>query len=187
MSGEKDITLYQRILGQDAEALEILYTRYEKLIYSFVYKMTQDSGLSEEVIQEVFLKLWRGHSPYNEERGRFSSWLLTMTRNTALDILRKRKKDPVYEYNENDVKEESGNDVMEIVEFKERSRIIKRAVSLLKDDQQKIIDLFYFKGLTQNKISQVTDLPLGTVKGRIRLALKHLKDYMDQEGGKSNV
>ncbi|WP_026694547.1 RNA polymerase sigma factor [Peribacillus kribbensis] len=177
----QDVQLYQRILQRDKNSLEMLYIRYEKLIYSFIYKMTQNPEICEEVIQEVFLKLWRNHSTYSEDKGKFSSWLLTLTRNTALDILRKRKKETPYEYIETEASEAAGESAEDLAEWKERGSLIRRAVSTLKDDQKRVIDLFYFKGLTQSKISEVTDLPLGTVKGRIRLALKHLKDFMDRE------
>ncbi|MCM3406026.1 RNA polymerase sigma factor [Cytobacillus oceanisediminis] len=183
MSEIKDAELYRSILQKDSKALELLYDRYEKLLFSFVYKMTHDPQLSEEVIQEVFMKLWKKHSNYSEDKGKFSSWLLTLTRNTALDVLRKQKPQESFEYKEYDSVNIDSNSPEEIVEWKERGKLIKRAVTKLKGEQQKMIDLFYFKGLSHQKISERTELPLGTVKGRLRLALKHLKTHIEKEGG----
>ncbi|MEK3855968.1 RNA polymerase sigma factor [Cytobacillus sp. FSL H8-0458] len=186
MSEIKDAELYRGILQKDSQALEKLYDRYEKLLYSFIYKMTQDPQLSEEIIQEVFMKLWRKHSSYSEDKGKFSSWLLTLTRNTALDVMRKQKPHESLEFKENDSISIDSKNPENIAEWKEQGNLVKRAVAKLKGDQQKMIDLFYYKGLTHQKISEQTELPLGTVKGRLRLALKHLRTHLEKEGGESN-
>ncbi|RLQ93114.1 RNA polymerase sigma factor [Falsibacillus albus] len=178
-----EIELYERVRQKHKPALEMLYDRYERLLFSFAYKMTGNAQLAEDVIQEVFIKLWKEHAPYSKEKGKFSSWLITLTRNTALDILRKQKSQESYEYMEKDslqVDEETPED---LAEWKEKRTIVRKAVADLKIDQQEIIDLFYFKGQTHKEISDSTGLPLGTVKGRIRLALKHLRSIMEKEGG----
>ncbi|TDL30687.1 sigma-70 family RNA polymerase sigma factor [Jeotgalibacillus sp. S-D1] len=183
MSEPHDIELYKRLVQQDKMALETLYNRYEKLIYSFSYRMTKDPKLAEEVVQEVFMKLWKTHAVYSEEKGKFSSWLLTMTRNMALDLIRKQSKRPTVEYEERDSLQEASETPEVMLEEKEQTRLVRRAVTKLKKDQQHIIELFYFQGLTHEKIADRTGLPLGTVKGRIRLALKHLKTHIHEEGG----
>jgi RNA polymerase sigma factor (sigma-70 family) len=180
----KDIDLYRKVVDdQDSSALRQLYRKYEKLIYSFTYKMTGDQEIAEEVIQEVFLKLWKKHAPYDHSKGKFSSWLLTMTRNTCLDSLRKRKKHESVEYMEQDSLQVSNETPADIVEWKEKGKAIQDCIRSLKEDQQRIVHLFYFKGLTQQSISKNTDTPLGTVKGRIRLALKHLHSCLKGKGG----
>ncbi|WP_433747203.1 RNA polymerase sigma factor [Falsibacillus pallidus] len=186
MSDTKDIELYTRMRQKDKSALEALYDKYEKLLYSFAYKMTGSQQHAEDVIQEVFIKLWREHAPYTNEKGKFSSWLITMTRNTALDVLRKQKNNQSFEYIENDSLQVDETTPEDMAEWKEKRTVIRSAVKSLKDDQQKIIDLFYFKGRTHKEISDSTGLPLGTVKGRIRLALKHLRTIIEKEGGGSN-
>lgn len=179
-----DIDLYQKVVHeQDSQALRQLYQKYEKLIYSFSYKMTQDQEVAEEAIQEVFLKLWKKHAPYDQSKGKFSSWLLTMTRNTCLDALRKRNRHETVEYIEKDTLRVSEETPADILEWKERGSTIQECVSALKEEQQEIVQLFYFNGLTQQAISKKTDTPLGTIKGRIRLALKHLKACLKGKGG----
>lgn len=186
MSEFSDKELYGRVLNKDALALELLYDRYEKLLYSFAYRMAGNQQLAEEVVQDVFVKLWKPHAPYSEEKGKFSSWIITLTRNTALDLLRKRKVETSLELIEKDALEATPATTEDLVEWKETGELVRNAVSTLKDEQKKMIDLFYFKGWTQQKIAEATAVPLGTVKGRLRLALKHLRTYIEREGGTPN-
>ncbi|MCA1055968.1 sigma-70 family RNA polymerase sigma factor [Rossellomorea aquimaris] len=180
----KDIDLYLKVINErDSAALRQLYRKYEKLVYSFSFKMTGNTEIAEEVIQEVFLKLWKEHAPYNQSKGKFSSWLLTMTRNACLDALRKRKRHETVEYIEKDSMQVTSETPADIVEWKEKGKAIQDCIRSLKEDQQRIVHLFYFKGLTQQSISKSTDTPLGTVKGRIRLALKHLHGCLKGKGG----
>lgn len=183
MFENEDKRLYVRVLNKDKQALEQLYEKYEKLLYSFSYRMTQDPALAEEVVQEVFIKLWRGIGAYDDSKGKFSSWLLTITRHTAIDLLRKRKRETTVELDDRDSIQSTENSVEDQVEWKEQGTALRKAVATLKEEQQKIIDLAYFKGLTQQKISSECNIPLGTVKGRLRLALKHIKTYLDSERG----
>lgn len=174
MEKTTDILLYTRINDQDKAALEQLYDRYEKILFSFLYKMLEDRDLAEEALQEVFIKIWRGKGVYDESKGKFTSWLFRIAQNTAIDLIRKRKKPSV-------PIEEAGHmasteaPVDEQVEWQEKKGQIETAVQRLSVEQQKMIDLFYFKGYTHETIADMCDIPLGTVKSRIRLALKKLK------------
>ncbi|WP_226670123.1 RNA polymerase sigma factor [Metabacillus litoralis] len=176
-----DASLYSKAMNKDRMAFETLYDRYEKLLYSFAYRLTNDPSLTEEVIQDVFLKLWNGTNVYEENKGKFSSWLLTVTRNKAIDEIRKRKRHTHEEMIDKDALVQDEDSVEEKVEWNEQKNKIKQAMSKLKDDQQQIIHLFYFKGLSQQHIADQCELPLGTVKGRIRIALKHLRKMLDME------
>ncbi|AQQ53281.1 RNA polymerase sigma factor [Planococcus lenghuensis] len=183
MERVSDTQLYQRIQAQDREALEQLYDRYEKILFSFLVKMTADPNLAEEAMQEVFIKIWRGVGKYDESKGKFTSWLFTMSRNAAIDLIRKRKQGQVSI-------EESGELISheplmdEKIEWKEKKKSIETAVRSLSKEQQQMIQLFYFKGYTHEKIAESCGLPLGTVKSRIRLALVKLKKTLGhlQEG-----
>lgn len=186
MIEKDDAALYARVRNKDRIAFETLYDRYEKLLYSFAFQFTNESALTEEVIQDVFLKLWNGTSEYDVNKGKFSSWLLTVTRNKAIDETRKRKRHTYEDILEKDSLVQDEASVEEKVEWSEQKSRIHRAMSRLNNDQQQVIDLFYFKGLNQQKISDQCEIPLGTVKGRIRIALKHLRKILNQEGGSSN-
>ncbi|WP_088006961.1 RNA polymerase sigma factor [Indiicoccus explosivorum] len=169
-----DTQLYSQIQARDRAALEQLYDRYERILFSFLVKMTADRELAEEALQEVFIKLWKGTGVFDEGKGTFSSWLFTMTRNTALDLLRKRKQAAV-------PLEEAGElvngdaSVIEEVEWQEKRKQIEAAVLKLSAEQREMIQLFYFKGYTHETIAEMSGVPLGTVKSRIRLALGKLK------------
>ncbi|KIL52786.1 RNA polymerase sigma factor [Jeotgalibacillus campisalis] len=171
----QDMDLYDRMVTGDQKAFESLYTKYEKLIYSFAYRMTQNHSAAEEVVQEVFLKLWKQHAQYIEGKGKFSSWLLTITRNSSMDLLSKQTKHQHVEYGEHDSPADTASAPEEVAENKEQSRIIQKAVAHLNKEQQTVIRLHYLNGMSHEKISSDTGVPLGTVKSRIRLALKHLK------------
>lgn len=180
MSKLSDNDLYERIRERDREALELLYDRYERLLYSFAYRMTKDQQIAEEIMQDVFMKIWqgKGSAVYQKDKGSLSSWLLTITRNASIDVIRRRK--PEVEWDPRDSKEETTG-VEEQVELKESNEELEQAIALLSEEQQKIVRLFYFQGLSQRKIAESCDIPLGTVKGRIRLALKKLKEHLSRE------
>lgn len=181
-----DEELYERIRAKDSQALEALYDKYERLVYSFAYRMMQDAQRAEDIVQDVFSRLWREHAPFEATKGKFSSWLLTMTRNRCLDVIRKSAKQQEVGLFEQDADETSDtlNDSPEqAVEWKEKRERIREALSHLKEDQRKIVELFYFHGYSQDRISRDLDIPLGTVKGRIRLALQHLRKRLEPERG----
>ena len=183
-----DAQLYVRLRAKDQSALEELYDRYERLVYSFAYRMTQNAQMAEDTVQEVFIKLWKEHAPYTEDKGKFSSWLLTMTRNTSLDALRKKGKQQevgLLDKDAEQIKVPIEEMPEQMLEWKEKGAVLQKAISRLKVDQRTIVELFYFNGLSQESISSKLDIPLGTVKSRIRLALQHLRIHLGSERGMS--
>lgn len=183
MTGLDDARLYEKVVSQDRDDFELLYDRYEKLVFSFAYRLASNRTIAEEVTQDVFLKLWNGQAVYQEGKGKFSSWLLTITRNKAIDELRRLKRHDHEPMLEKDALVEQAESTELEIEWKEKREEISQAISNLSEEQQVIIELFYFKGYSQQKIADHCKLPLGTVKGRIRLALKHLKGSIEREGG----
>lgn len=183
MDSQNDVLLYQKLRQKDQSSLESLYDRYEKLVYSFAYRMTGGTSLSEDIVQEVFMKLWYGKSEYDPGKGKFASWLLTVTRYTAIDYLRKAKKEDTLEMEERDSLQADEKLIEDEILWQEEKALIHRMINKLSEEQQKIIHLFYFKGLSQQQISDSCNIPLGTVKGRIRLALNHLKNQLEGERG----
>ncbi|WP_223701610.1 RNA polymerase sigma factor [Sutcliffiella deserti] len=178
----KDSLLYERIRSKDKEALEELYDRYEKVLYSFLIKVTGDEEIAEEAIQDVFMKLWQGSTgSYDSTKGKFSSWLFTVARNKALDIIRKKARAKSISIDEVEPFLSSDDSPEQQTEWKEEQEKIRKAVSTLSDEQKKMVHYMYFKGYTQQKIAELTGTPLGTVKGRLRLALKKLKRTLIEE------
>ncbi|RDB33157.1 RNA polymerase sigma factor [Exiguobacterium sp. RIT594] len=177
MHTQSDESLYHQMRSGDEQALEVLYDKYERLLFSFAHRFTNNDRLSEEVIQEVWMKIWNGRVDFNTDKGKFSSWILTITRNAALDCLRREKRQPTIEVEERD----GGYDepVERTVIQRETATEVRDAVNELKPDQQELIELVYFKGLTQQQISEQLNLPLGTVKTRIRSAIQALRKLLD--------
>lgn len=177
MHTQSDESLYHQMRGGDEVALETLYDKYERLLFSFAHRFTNNDRLSEEVIQEVWMKIWNGRVDFNTEKGKFSSWILTITRNAALDCLRREKRQPTIEIEERD----GGFDepVERTVMQRETASEVREAVQELKPEQQELIELVYFNGLTQQQISDQLELPLGTVKTRIRSAIQALRKLLE--------
>lgn len=174
----RDLELYQRLMNKDKQAFELIYDKYEKLLYSFVIKLSGDQILAEEVLQEVFIKVWTQKAVYDQTKGKFSSWIVTVTRYTAIDLIRKNKRHHLSLTEDRDLPEAGTDKTEDIVEWEEKGREIRQAVKHLSEEQKQMVNLFYFKGLSQQEIANQTSVPLGTVKGRIRLALKHLKKQL---------
>lgn len=182
---DHDLLLYQKILDGDKQALEEIYDKYEKLLFSFAYKTCGQKEMAEEILQEVFIKVWTQKATYDESKGKFSSWIMTITRYTSIDTVRK-KENHNYSLEERDSIHQENPSAENLAEWREQGKLVRNAIKELTKDQGKIIELFYFKGLTQREIAQKCDLSLGTVKGRIRLALKHLRKELsniDEKGG----
>jgi RNA polymerase sigma-70 factor (ECF subfamily) len=150
--------------------------------------MTQNAQMAEDTVQEVFIKLWKEHAPYTENKGKFSSWLLTMTRNTSLDALRKKGKQQevgLLDKDAEQIKVPIEEMPEQMLEWKEKGTVLRKAINRLKVEQRTIVELFYFHGLSQESISVKLDIPLGTVKSRVRLALQHLRKHLETERGMS--
>ncbi|MCE5008511.1 RNA polymerase sigma factor [Staphylococcus equorum] len=175
MVDEKD--LYKMVLEtNDSKSLEILYDRYESLLFNLAYKITQDVQSSEEVLQDVFMKIWNKKAIFNPEKGKLSTWLITLCRNRSIDAIRK-KKNIESQFDE----DFQGIQTDSLPEYdllsKEVSEEINKRISFLNKDQQKIISLFYYKGLSQQEIASKLNIPLGTVKSRMRVSIQHLNNY----------
>ncbi|OXS79202.1 RNA polymerase sigma factor [Domibacillus enclensis] len=179
---EQDFELYERIQAADKQALETLYERYEKLLFSFALRMTGRRDLSEEIVQDVFMKIWTKPNLYDRSKGKFSSWLLTVTRNASIDSMR-RKNEQTEALDERDSLKSNEPAVEDLVQWKEEGTVLRHAIAQLAEEQREMIELFYFKGLSQRAIAEERNIPLGTVKGRIRLALKHLKGHLSTGKG----
>ena len=145
----------------------------------------EDITLYKNVVKQDrhAFELWHGTSVYQKRKGKFSSWLLSITRNKTIDEIRRLKRHDHEPMLEKDALVEEVGSTELAIEWKEKRKEIREAIAELSVKQQEIIDLFYFKGYSQQKIADHCELPLGTVKGRIRLALKHLKGLIGQEGG----
>lgn len=173
-----DATLVNRLLHKDVAAFEQLYNRHSRIVYSLVLRILQQAGTAEEVVQDVFLQLWRNAARYDAARGPFVPWLLTLARNRALDHLRlkserqRRKEDQTEELPPVTVAPEYEKQLDE----KRRAERVRALLGVLSPQQRRAIELAYFQGLSHTEIAETLKEPLGTVKSWIRNGLLRLKE-----------
>lgn len=169
--------LVSLLKNSDKQAFEYLYDRYSGALCSIVFKMINNHELAEDILQESFVKIWNNFSSYDSSKGRLFTWMLNITRNLTIDTVRSKsyKKQTKIQSSENIVNYASNN-------VNENDRFdglgIRKKVALLKEDQKRIIDLAYFEGFTQEEISKKLDIPLGTVKTRMRTAILVLRKIL---------
>lgn len=174
-----DEQLMDRLAGPEVEAaLSTLYGRYNRTVFGMGLKLLGDRSLAEELVQEVFLKVWRSSHTFDPSRGSFSTWLYRVMRSVALDLHRSRSRrvNPVPEGEAHiAATRDSSAGPQEIVEDSWLSWRVSRALEGLDAAHREVIELAYFQGLSQREISRRTGIPLGTVKSRTSSALKRLR------------
>ncbi|GGN99054.1 RNA polymerase sigma factor [Saccharibacillus kuerlensis] len=187
----EDLQLIRRIADRDAGALEHLYDIYERPVYAFAYRLLNDAMAAEEAVQELFLRIWNNAERYDSSHGKLSTWMFALARNISIDMLRRRNARaaavPVEDEQLNTVIDETSDTELAVERTLEGEQI-RSALDQLGEEQQQVIDLIYYKGLTQQEVSDRCAIPLGTVKSRVRLALKQLhKRLSGMERGESRV
>jgi RNA polymerase sigma-70 factor (ECF subfamily) len=159
-------------------ALSKLYDRYSRTVFGVGLKILGDRSMAEELVQEVFLKVWRSSGTFDSARGSFSTWLYRVTRSVALDLYRKRAR-RVRPVSDGDPHLDRARDPsagpQEVVDESWLSWRVSRALEVLDAPHREVIELAYFSGLTQSEISERTGVPLGTVKTRTASAYKSLR------------
>lgn len=181
-----DQALMERLTYQDLTAFRTLYNRYSSLVYSASLRVLRDASLAEDMVQEIFLRIWRKPESYVATRGKFATWLTSVTRNRSVDAIRSRNRRFRHETaspeeQEWDVPGDERDDPALTAEMSDQRRMILTALSGLPTEQRQVIELAYFGGLTQQEISDKLDQPLGTVKTRIRLGMQKLKIALGPE------
>jgi RNA polymerase sigma-70 factor (ECF subfamily) len=171
-----DTALMRRILEGDETALAAVYDRYSGIVYSVASRILRDRGAAEEVLQDIFYQLWRTAYQFDLGRGSLPGWLLVMSRNRAIDRLRRRTRSS----------EETPPDPVPMASNLEtqaaRNELVakvKTAIETMAAGQREALEMAYFEGMTQAEIAARTGEPLGTVKTRLRSALRELKKAMD--------
>ncbi|MEO8414127.1 MAG: sigma-70 family RNA polymerase sigma factor [Ginsengibacter sp.] len=172
-----EVELIFLLKNRDQTAFAYLYDNYSAALLGVIYKMLENRELSEDVLQEAFIKIWNNFSNYDSEKGRLFTWMLNITRNLTIDTIRSKgyKKQSKIQNSENTVNNISDN-AHTAESFDALG--IRKHLSLLKNEQRNIIDLAYFGGLTQEEISKSLAIPLGTVKTRMRAAIIELRKVL---------
>jgi len=166
-----DMRLVARLRAGDQNALSELYDRYSNVVYGVALRILQDTGAAEDLLQDVFLQLWRKPDAFDSSRGSLGAWLAVIARHRSIDRLRKRRP-------ESDIDEciiAGGSDLRDETE---RSLVIEKirvVMNEMSPDQRTAMELAFFEGLTHTEIAEKTGAPLGTIKTRIRSGLQMLR------------
>jgi RNA polymerase sigma-70 factor (ECF subfamily) len=163
---------------KDAEAFEVFYDRHGGAAYSLAYRILGERGAAEDCIQEAFISIWRSGGKFDPTRGSVRSWTLSIVRNRAIDVLRsKANKAPKMTFDDDEILESRPSDELTEEEAMrhETASEVRGALSQLPDEQSKVIQLAYFGGFSQSEIAGMLNVPLGTVKGRMRLGLEKIR------------
>ena len=178
-----DAALVARVADGDVRAFEALYDSYRSQAFGLALRLTRRPGTAEEVTQDAFLTLWRKAGQFDAERGSLSTWLMTFVRHRAIDALRSgARRERSVELEVAAERLEAPARTHEEVARREESLAARRLVKELPSDQREVIELAYFGGLSQGEIAAEVGIPLGTVKGRSRLALEKLRRSITDAG-----
>ncbi len=178
-----DEDLMALVEGGDSGAFAALYDRHGRAAYSLAYRMAGERQAAEDLVQDAFLKVWRAATSYRAERGSVRTWLLSIVHNRGIDQLRsltsRRRTQEKIEASA--PKSQPSEAFSESWRNSQREQV-REALSTLPEEQLKVLELAYFSGYTHKEIAELMDLPLGTVKGRMRLGLKKIREYFDSRG-----
>lgn len=166
-----DSMLISRIRAGDQDALAVLHDRYAQVVYSVALRVLGDTAQAEDILQEIFLQLWRKPETFDSNRGSLGAWLAVIARHRAIDQLRRRRP-------ESDIDDVVISIDSDLEQTADRNRAIARirsAVEQLPLEQRRALELAFFQGLTHSEVAAKTGEPLGTIKTRIRAALAALR------------
>lgn len=176
-----DETLMARVQRHDSRAFELLYDRHYSAMFWLARRILDDRGLAADVTQEAFMALWLNRDQYRPDRGRLRWWLLSIVRNSAIDLQRRDRGDVPRSPPQFDLVVAPESTEEEVLARDER-RQLAALVTHLPADQRAVIELAFYSGLTHAEITERLGVPLGTIKGRIRYALERLRVATQHDG-----
>jgi RNA polymerase sigma-70 factor (ECF subfamily) len=169
-----DQTLVTAIRTGDQGAMAALYDRFSSIVYAVALRVLQDTGAAEDVLQDIFMQLWRNPGAFDSSRGNMAAWLAVIARNRAIDVLRKRRP-------QDDIEDVIVSVETDMASETDRSRAMEKvrgALQAMPSQQRSALEMAYFEGLTHTEIAEKTGDPLGTVKTRIRTGLLLLRKVL---------
>jgi RNA polymerase sigma-70 factor (ECF subfamily) len=179
---ESDVLLLKAIAARDEAALAQLYDRYRAILFGLLMRILNNREEAEDVLQEVFLQVWRKAANFDESRGRPFTWLVTLARSRGIDRLRTlASRERVAEAGAREVSEEISDAATDALKSEQRG-LVSDALAKLPDEQKRPIMLAYFDGLTQSEIATRLGAPLGTVKTRMRTGMIRLRELLAGQG-----
>ena len=169
-----DLALVMAIRSGDQSAMAALYDRFSSIVYAVALRVLQETGAAEDVLQDIFMQLWRNPGAFDSSRGNMAAWLAVIARNRAIDALRRRRP-------QDDIEEVVVSVEIDLASEADRSRAmekVRRALQAMPSPQRSALELAYFEGLTHTEIAEKTGEPLGTIKTRIRTGLLSLRKIL---------
>lgn len=169
-----DAAIVAGIRSGDESSLALLYDRYSRVVYSVALRVVGDTGQAEDILQEIFLQLWRNPDSFDASRGNLGPWLSVIARNRAIDAIRKRKpQDDIA-----DVVLASSTNIEEEADRNRAGEKVRAALAQMPPAQKQALELAYFEGMSHTEIAEKTGEPLGTIKTRIRSGLIALRSVL---------
>ncbi len=170
---EEDV-LYTELKGKSRKAFEYLYDNYSPALYGVIFNVLRDEEASNDALQEVFVKIWNNFDSYDPLKSRLYTWMLNIARNHSIDRLRsKSTADRKDLKKDKDFVQRHGQQQEQFIE----GIGLKKLIDHLEEEQKIVIDLLYFQGFTQAEAAEELNIPLGTVKSRVRIAIHKLRKY----------
>jgi RNA polymerase sigma-70 factor (ECF subfamily) len=172
----EEVALVAQLQSGSKEAMSLLYDRYSPALFGVIFKIVANQELAEDLLQDCLLKIWRNIHSYDSVKGRLYTWMLNIARNVAIDASRSSAFKAA----------QSNQELTDVVHIHTSGRSndrpidtigVRELVDQLKPEHRELIDMMYFKGLSQSEIADQTGLPLGTVKTRVRAAMSTLRSY----------
>jgi len=175
LTEEDLVTALQR---HEKVAADALYDMYSSSLYGVIFRIVNDTPTAEDVLQETFIKIWHSSNSYSTQKGRLFTWMINIARNLAIDKIRSKnfKNQNKNQDIENNV---SAIDKQNNTEFKPELLGVKDLVETLRPEQKSILDLVYFKGYTHTEAAEKLEIPLGTIKTRLRMAIQQLRKHFN--------
>jgi RNA polymerase sigma factor (sigma-70 family) len=181
-----DEALLHAIAGGAVWAMDSLYQRYSRILYSLAYRMVADHQIAEDLLQDAFVSVWRRSTSYSPQAGAARSWLISIIHHRAIDHLRRvRRRSSIQEAPLEELEFDETTAVADVWDEAWRSvqsSQVRAALMKIPTEQRMVIELAYFQGWTHTEIAEGTQTPLGTVKARMRLGLNHLKRALLEAG-----
>lgn len=179
-----DEDLMERVREGEAKAFEIVFDRHGGAAFSLAYRMCGSRSRAEDVVQEAFLSLWRSGARYDRARGSVRSWILTVVHNRAIDAFRREAASESQDVRDDRMAQQipAPERTDREVERRDDAQRVRSVLDELPSDQRRVIELAYFGGFTHSEIAEMLQLPVGTVKGRMRLGLAKLRVALGVEG-----
>lgn len=175
-----DDSLITAVASQDLTALATLYDRYGRIAYALAYRILGEPEAAEDVVHDGFISAWRGATGYRADRGNVRGWLLSIVHHRAVDVLRRKttfRPAPLEVAEQRPADDDTAEEATRNVEHQS----VRAALEALPPAQRRTIELAYFGGYTHVELAQIMGVPLGTVKGRMRIGLQKLRRALDRE------